>query len=260
MTEDHPFFWIAVAIWVLSAITLVSAVALAIRRRRRGADSDIDDRKNSGRLVPYLVSLSVFGGVLGAGAFFAAPGQMGNPFPQIAEPVFEVSPAASPLVLPDQPSGINSSGEDVVTPTPSPQGGASRLAGPFKVGFDSVGEVKIGTSEDSIERIFGEPTGIRPDDSLGKTTKAYVYEDRSISLTIYTFEGKVVYYSAASPNFETFSGVKVGDSLDKLVETYGSKLQRQAGDYRLTDASGKVVVFRMEGPKIERIEGGTQLG
>lgn len=258
MTGTRPLLWPAVALWAASVACLVAGVVAGVRRRRRRVAGD--GGKGSARPVVYLVSLAVFGGAAGTGALLAGPGEMGSPSPEIAEPIFEVSPAASPLVRPEQAPATDTAHQDPVAPSPTSVPSPSRPAGPFEVGFDSVGRVDIDGPEDSIPRVFGEPTSVRPDDSLGKTTKAYVYENPSLSLTIYTFDGKVVYYSAGSSNFKTFSGVEVGDSLDKLKETYGARLEEEGGRYRLTGSKGRVVVFRMEGRKIVRIEGGKQIG
>lgn len=257
MTGSPPFLWAAVAFWAASSVCLVSGIAVVLRRRRRRADAA--DATAMGRLPLFLISLAVFGGAAGAGAFYAGPGQTGSPVPDIVQPQFEVSPAATPLVMPEQPPATDSAQPGAATPSPRVSSAATRPAGPFKVGFDSVGDVEIGAPEESISKVFGEPTGIRPDDSLGKTAKAYVYEDGGMSLTIYTLEGKVFFYSAGSSNFVSFSGVRVGDSIDKLREAYGSKLEERDGQYFLGDTKGRVVVFRMDGGKIARIEGGQPL-
>ncbi len=258
MSGERPLAWVAIFIWAASAVSLLAGVILAIRRRR--AEISQSEPERGKRMATYLISLAVFGGLAGIGAFYAAPGELGSAQPELVEPRFEISPAASPLVLPQQPAQTETAGAEEVPTSSSPEATKTSRSGPFQVGFDSVGEVRIGGAEESIRQVYGEPTSVRPDDTLGKTLKAYVYEESSFSLTIYTFEGKVVYYAARSPNFETISGVKVGDSVEKLRQTYGSKLEEVRGGFRLSDSKGKVVVFLVDGQKITSIEGGNQIG
>ncbi len=261
MSSSRPYLWLAVGLWSGSGACGVLAVAAALRKKRRRGEAEGEHPASAGgRVVLYLVSLAVMGAALGVGAFHASPGRLGSPSPQLVEPQFEVSEAASPLIMVQAPSLTDSAQGDESTPTTSPSPAGRTDGKTYRVGFDSVGDVQIGDDEDSIRNAFGTPTSVRPDDSLGKTLKAFVYEEGGLALTIYTLDGKVKYYSARSEKFVTHSGVAVGDSVDKVRQTYGSRLEdRGDGSLALAGQKGRVVVFWIRSGKVERIEGGERV-
>ncbi len=261
MSSPRPYLWLAIVLWSGSGVCGVLAVATALRRkRRRGQGRGEQAASAGGRAVLYLVSLSVMGAALGVGAFYASPGRLGSPTPELAEPQFEVSPAASPLIMVQAPPLTDSAEGGEATLTPSPARTRRTDGKTYRVGFDSVGDVQIGDDEDTIRNAFGTPTSVRPDDSFGKTLKAFVYEEDGLALTVYTLDGKVRYYSARSDNFVTHSGVAVGDSVDKVRQTYGSRLEEKGdGSLALAGQKGRVVVFWIRSGKVERIEGGERV-
>ncbi|MER3454943.1 MAG: hypothetical protein C4318_07300 [Acidimicrobiia bacterium] len=200
---EHPFVVTAIAIWAASTVMAITAAVLWWKSRAdRAKKTNVVRSFRLARMSLYTASLALFGTAVGVGVYLAGPGEIGNPSPIIEEPALLVSPDASPLLVGKQPTISDSADDAVVTKTSAPLSNSrlDRARGPYKISFDSIGDVRVGDTEESITAAFGDPTGVRPNDSLGRTTKAFVYEEQNLSLTIYTFEGRVIAFSAGLSN------------------------------------------------------------
>lgn len=90
--------------------------------------------------------------------------------------------------------------------------------------------VYLGNTKDQITGVWGEPAAILPLEAffgpIAKDWKAYIYPERSLNLAFNEYD-KIFYIVTESDIYATPGGIKVGDSVNKLISTYGEDYYRE---------------------------------
>lgn len=125
-----------------------------------------------------------------------------------------------------------------------------------------IGGVRLGMSVDEAKRKLGKPQR----DETKPGGKAMGGKIRTLTyskLTVAAWDGKVYLISTTNPKFVTIDGIKVGDSTQKVVKTYGYGSQSvQGGVTRLiysNDQKASNLVLELKGDRVQKIIVGTQL-
>jgi hypothetical protein len=92
-----------------------------------------------------------------------------------------------------------------------------------------IGGVRLGMSVEAAKRKLGKPQRdeTKPaGPAIGGKIRTLTYQ----GLTVAAWEGKVYLMSTTNPKFTTIDGVKVGDSKQKVIKTYGFGSQSVEGN------------------------------
>ncbi|MCY7385167.1 MAG: hypothetical protein LH628_21830 [Microcoleus sp. CAN_BIN18] len=125
-----------------------------------------------------------------------------------------------------------------------------------------IGGVRLGMSIEEAKRKLGKPQRdeTKPaGEAIGGKIRTLTYS----KLTVAAWDGKVYLISTTKPKLLTIDGVKVGDSTQKVVKTYGYGSQSvQGGVTRLiysNDQKASNLVLELKGDRVQKIIVGTQL-
>lgn len=243
---SKPLEVFAYIFWAIGAAALVGGVLLFFR-----AGSDADGRRRAGAPVA-LITFAALMLLFGTSAFFAKSGGLADPDSA------RYSGASDDLTTTLSPIPTALSAPAQASPTIEPDSGEE--APPVEIGFEEIGSVAVGGSKSKIEASYGKPAAVVEtvaDD--GKPVEAYSFEGKR-QFMIHVRDSKVRSYTVLSPGFVTFSGVAIGDTYDKVDNTYGSKLKAISDNvYALSGPQSTSMRFHFENGKVSRIEGG-QLG
>lgn len=85
----------------------------------------------------------------------------------------------------------------------------------------AVGGVTIGSSESDVVAAFGKPASEEEsfDEPTAEPSKYMIYD----GIEVYLVANEIYAFRCSGPDCETYDGVKVGDSLEKVMAVYGEE-------------------------------------
>ncbi|HAO10776.1 MAG TPA: hypothetical protein DCQ51_06295 [Planktothrix sp. UBA8407] len=131
-----------------------------------------------------------------------------------------------------------------------------------------IGGVRLGMSVEAAKRKLGKPQRdeTKPaGPAIGGKIRTLTYQ----GLTVAAWEGKVYLMSTTNPKFTTIDGVKVGDSKQKVIKTYGFGSQSVEGNVTRwlvsvvepliysNDQKASNLIFELRGDRVQKIICGT---
>lgn len=242
LAAARPLSTVAYGAWAVAFAAVAGGAIWLVTSRRKHRQVSL--------AAVALVTFGVLSAIVGVVAFTARPGDVAVPETGPL-PSSTLTPTLSPVpTAPDAPEA----GGGGATPRDQDQ----QAAEPVEIGFEAIGGVEVGDSPSKIESTFGkaaatvETTG--PD---GKSATSYTYESGGRDFEIFVRDSKVYGYLVRSKGFNTFSGVAVGDSLEKLKTAYPTKLEKVSpAEYVLAGPRSSSVKFMIDEDKVSRIDGG----
>ena len=118
---------------------------------------------------------------------------------------------------------------------------SAALANQIKPDYGIDGVIYLGNTKDQVIASWGQPTMSIPAEVflgvLGKNCEGYFYTKYSIGL-IFDKDGRIIYIATSSTKHATVEGIKVGDGLNAVLNTYGSDYYKEKTidpkyDYRI---------------------------
>ncbi len=112
-----------------------------------------------------------------------------------------------------------------------------------------VGKVKLGMSKSEVTKLLGKPTDICEEECVvaGIYNFGLFYKIHNHTMVVLFYNEQVSGIEIDSRRYVTKSGVKVGDSLKKLINVYGAKLMKLSGVPGWGDFEGSVSYYYVKG-------------
>jgi hypothetical protein len=105
----------------------------------------------------------------------------------------------------------------------------------------ALGQIKTGMSENQLITVLGQPIQVHHEQYSGRESNQKWVEYSGLKIYLEkAVDWKVTTIYITSPNYQTHRGIKVGDSLDKVIELYG------LGYYKYgSNAQGDIYEYRI---------------
>ncbi len=141
----------------------------------------------------------------------------------------------------------------------------------LKVGFSELGAIRVGMTRKEAEaayrKQFGGQLRVRPFSPVYEDESCYhMHDPKGLpNVAVRIKDGKVVLFDIASRSIQTFSGIGIGDTMEKVQSTYGNKIQIESDHYEgkevpnlwLRSADGRyAVLFKVIAGNVSRITAG----